>query len=298
LSLDAGSSIGETIQLPLIRINVDLTLVNATVTSRDGQNIQGLKAENFQLWEDKVEQKIEYFSIEDIPATIGLVFDVSSSMTTQSPLAREALATFLETSNRQDEYFLVEFNSRPHLIEDFTTDIDRIEQRVSSTEPTGSTALYDAVRLAVEKLRNGHRMKKALLLISDGQDNASRYGFLDTVEYVKEQDVQIYAIGTFVDRYSARRMMHRSGEGVLTGLAEVTGGEVLFPKSTRELPDVCRTIAQELRNQYLIGYRSTNQRADGKWRKIRMKVNPPKDLSRVTVRAKSGYYAPRIASIH
>jgi Ca-activated chloride channel family protein len=283
----------ETFPSPVIRDNVDLTLVPATVTARDGRNISGLTAENFQLWEDKVEQKIEYLSAEDIPAAIGLVFDVSSSMNPKSLLAREAVSGFLHASNRDDEYFLVEFNSRPHLVEDFTTDIDRLEQRLFSTAPGGSTALFDAVHLALEKLRDAHRAKRVLMLISDGQDTDSRYGFRDIVKYVKEQDTPIYAIGTFVDRSSPARLQRRSGAETLTGLTDTTGGQVLFALSAQELVEICRNFAEELRTQYVIGYKSTNPAADGNWRRIRVKVNLPQGVSDAIVRTKSGYYALR-----
>ncbi len=140
----------KTIESPAIQVDVDITLVSATVTDRDGRSISGLTADNVQVWEDRVEQKIEYFSVEDAPATIGLVFDLSSSMDTKSPLAREAASTCLHTGNSGDEYFLVEFDSRPSVVEDFTTDIERLEQAVFSTKPKGSTALFDSVHLALE----------------------------------------------------------------------------------------------------------------------------------------------------
>jgi len=290
----SASETQKPVRSPAIQVNVDLTLVTVTVTDRDGRIISGLTANNLQVWEDKVEQKIEYFSAEDGPATTGLVVDISSSMDTQSPLARQAASTCLRAGNSGDEYFLVEFDSQPRVVEDFTTDVGRLEQAVYSTKPKGSTALLDSVHLALEKLKSVHQTRKALLLISDGLDNTSRSGFRDTVEYVKEQDARIYAIGTVPDRYSRQTMMHRTGAETLATLTEAAGGEAFFPRSTMELPGICKNIADDLRNQYVIGYRSTNPVADGKWRKIRIKVNPPQGMSNVVVRAKSGYYAPRI----
>lgn len=276
---------------PAIQVNIDLTLVDATVTDRDGRNISGLAAEDFQIWEDKIEQKVEYFSAEDIPATIGLVFDVSSSMDEKSSFARQAVSAFLRASNRNDEYFLVEFSALPRLVEDFTTDIGLLEQSVFATKPKGSTALFDAVHFALDRLRDGHRTKKALLLITDGQDNTSRHGLTDTLEYLKEQDVEIFAIGTFADRYSPPKLLHRSGAETLTELTTATGGQVFFARSW-ELPKISKIIAEDLRSEYVIGYRSTNLTTDGKWRKIRIRLNPPGLVPHAIVRAKTGYYAP------
>jgi Ca-activated chloride channel family protein len=276
---------------PAIQVNVDLTLVDVTVSDRDGRNISGLTPENFRLWEDKIEQKVEYVSAEDIPATIGLVFDVSSSMDEKSSLARQAVSVFLRAGNRDDEYFLVEFNALPRLVEDFTTDIDVLEQNVFSTKPRGSTALFDAVLFALDRVRDAHRTKKALLLITDGHDNTSRHSLTDTVEYLKEQDVEIFAIGTFADRYSPPKLLHRSGAETLTELTKTTGGQVFFARSW-ELPKICKTIAEEIRSEYVIGYRSTNPATDGRWRNIRITVNTPGLVSHAVVRAKTGYFAP------
>jgi Ca-activated chloride channel family protein len=214
-------------------------------------------------------------------------------MDTKFSLARDAATAFLETGNHDDEFFLVGFNSKPYLIQDFTPDIDQLKQRLASLKPSASTALYDAVYFALEKLRNGHRTKKALLLISDGEDNVSRHRFRDTMEYVKEQDVQIYAIGTFAARYSSPKLPRRRGTDALTDLTELTGGQAVFPKFNRDLVTFCKTIAEEFRNQYVIGYRSTNPAADGQWRKIRVRLNPPQGRPHLLVHAKTGYYTPR-----
>jgi Ca-activated chloride channel family protein len=282
---------------PHIQVNVDITLINAAVTGRDGRNVSGLTAGNFRVWEDKVKQKIEYFSLEDVPASVTLVLDVSSSMTTGSSLAREAALACLRTAKRGDEYSLVEFDSKPRLVADFTSDFDLLEQHISSASPKGSTALYDAVRFALEQLKNAHQRKKALLLITDGQDNVSRHEYLQTIEYLKEQNAEIYAIGISVDRYSRPSLRRRSGMEVLTGLTEATGGEALFPKSASDLPRVCKSIAEELKNQYVIGYRSSNLSPNGLWRKIKVQVDLPKGMTQLVVRTKGGYYGPRSAQI-
>jgi VWFA-related protein len=175
-----------------IQVDVDITLIDAAVTGRDRRSVPGLTVGNFRVWEDKVEQKIEYFSVEDVPATVALVLDVSGSMNTKSSLASEAASACLRTANRNDEYFLVEFDSKPHMVADFTHDVDLLEQRLPITQPNGSTALYDAVRFSLDKSKNGHQRRKALVLITDAQDNASRQAYLETIEYLKEQDAEIY----------------------------------------------------------------------------------------------------------
>jgi len=190
-------------QNPTLKVDVDLVLVNATVTDPQNRYVTGLEKEHFQIWEDKLEQKIEYFSAEDVPISLGVIFDVSGSMKDKISTARDAAVTFLKTGNPDDEYFLVEFASRPEVAEDFTTDVSRLQNRLIFTPAKGMTAMYDSVYLGLEKLREGSNPKKALLLITDGEDNRSRYTFSNVREFVKEQDVQIYAIGTVKDLISS-----------------------------------------------------------------------------------------------
>src|SRR5213592_3519977 len=273
-----------------LKIDVDLVLVNATVTDSLNRYVSGLEANHFQVWEDKLEQKVEYFSAEDVPISIGVIFDVSGSMKDKISTARQAAATFLKTGNPEDEYFLVEFASRPEVAEDFTTDVSRLQNHLLFAPAKGMTAMYDSVYLGLEKLREGNNPKKALLLITDGEDNRSRYTFSNVREFVKEQDVQIYAIG-IVDDFNSQLGSGRTGRAMIEELADLTGGHAFFPDSVYDLEDVCTKIAVELKNQYVIGYNSTNGAKDGKWRKIRLKVNPPKGIQRLNVRAKQGYYA-------
>ncbi len=278
-------------QSPPLKVDVDLVLVNATVTDPQNRYVTGLEPDHFQIWEDKIEQKIAYFSAEDVATSLGIIFDISGSMKDKLSVARDAAVTFLKTGNPEDEYFLVEFANRPELAEDFTTDISRLQNRLIFSPAKGMTAMYDSVYLGLEKLKEGSNPKKALLLITDGEDNRSRYTFSNVKEFVKEQDVQIYAIG-IVDAFSSQLGTGRSGRAMIEELAELTGGRAFFPDSVYELEDICTKIAVELKNQYVIGYESTNEAKDGKWRKLRMKVNPPQGLPRLNVRSKSGYYAP------
>lgn len=274
-----------------LRVDVDLVLVNATVTDPQSRYVTGLEKEHFQVWEDKVEQNIAYFSAEDVPVSLGIIFDVSGSMKDKISAARDAAVTFLKTGNPEDEYFLVEFSSRPELASDYTTDIGRLQNRLIFTPAKGMTALYDAVYLGLEKLREGANPKKALLMITDGEDNRSRYTFSNVKEFVKEQDIQIYSIG-IVNEFHSQLGAGRMGRALIEELSELTGGRAFFPSSIYELEDICTKIAIELKNQYILGYSSTNEAKDGRWRKLQVKVNPPRGLPRLSVRAKSGYYAP------
>jgi Ca-activated chloride channel family protein len=276
---------------PTIKVDVELVLVNATVTDSLNRYVSGLEEQHFQVWEDKVEQKIGYFSAEDVPISIGVIFDVSGSMKDKIGTAREAATTFLRSGNPDDEYFLVEFANRPELAADFTTDVTKLQSRLIMTPAKGMTAMYDSVYLGLEKLKEGTNPKKALLLITDGEDNRSRYTFQNVKEFVKEQDVQIYGIG-IVDDWNSQLGAGKTGRAMVEELADLTGGRAFFPDSVYELEDICAKIAVELKNQYVIGYHSTNEAKDGKWRKIRLKVNPPKGIQRLNVRAKQGYYGP------
>jgi len=274
-----------------LKIDVDLTLVNATVTDSLNRYVSGLGPEHFQIWEDKLEQKIEYFSAEDVPMSLGMIFDVSGSMKDKLSTARDAAVTFLKTGNPEDEYFLVEFANRPEVASDFTTDISKLQSKIIFAPAKGMTAMYDAVYVGLEKLKAGNNPKKALLLITDGEDNRSRYTFQNVKDFVKEQDAQIYAIG-ITDAWNSQLSAGRTGRAMIEELADLTGGRAFFPESVNELEDICTKIAIELKNQYVIGYHSTNAAKDGKWRKLRLKVNPPKGIQHLNVRSKAGYYAP------
>ena len=274
-----------------LKVDVDLVLVSTTVTDPQNRYVTGLEQEHFQIWEDKVEQKIGYFSAEDVRISLGVIFDISGSMKDKISTARDAAVTFLKTGNPDDEYFLVEFANRPEVAADFTSDITKLQNRIIFAPATGMTAMYDSVYLGLEKLKEGSNPKKALLLITDGEDNRSRYTFSNVKDFVKEQDVQIYGIG-IVDDWSSQLSAGHTGRAMVEELSELTGGRAYFPDSVYELEDICTKIAVELKNQYVIGYHSSNGAKDGKWRKLRLKVNPPKDIQRLSVRSKQGYYAP------
>src|SRR5262245_33575687 len=278
-----------------LKVDVDLVLVNATVTDGLNRYVSGLESQHFQIWEDKVEQKVEYFNAEDVPISVGLIFDVSGSMKDKIATAHNAATTFLKTGNPDDEYFLVEVANRPEVASDYTTDVTKLQSKLLVTTAKGMTAMYDSVYLGLEKLKEGTNPKKALLLITDGEDNRSRYTFQNVKEFVKEQNVQIYGIG-IVDEWNSSLSAGHTGRAMVEELSDLTGGRAFFPDSVYELEDICTKIAIELKNQYVIGYHSTNEAKDGKWRKLRMKVNPPKGINRLNVRYKQGYYAATTAA--
>jgi len=259
-----------------LKIDVDQVMFNVTVTDNENRFVTDLKPENFQIFEDKIEQKIRYFSSDVAPVSIGIIFDISHSMEKKLDFARDAAVKFLETGTPEDEYFLVEFANRAKVAEGFTSDINRLRDRLSFTPASGSTALYDAVYLGLAQLKRGQNPKKALLLITDGEDNHSRYSRGDIREFVREADAQIYVIDL--------------GRALVGDLAEMTGGHS-YRTSVADLEDTCEKIALELKSQYVIGYESTNTSKDGKFRKVRVRVNPPAGMRKLNVRAREGYFA-------
>ncbi len=268
----------------------DVVTLSVTVTDPYSRLVTGLDRQHFEVFEDKVKQSIEFFRDEDVPVSVGIIFDVSGSMKGKLDRAREALKAFIQTSHDQDDFFLVGFNQRANLIAEFT-DGDSLINKLMLIDPKGQTALYDAAVLAIEKVKQGRHQKRAILLISDGQDNASRYTYGELRKMLKEANVQIYSIGIVEMGGGAGGSLDLQGQGILEEVSQTTGGKAFFPRSAAELEDATTRIALELRHQYSIGYLPTNEKRDGKWRKISVKVNPPRGLPRLNVRSKEGYYA-------
>jgi Ca-activated chloride channel family protein len=264
-----------------LKIDVDLVMVNVGVRDSDNRAVTDLKADNFQVFEDKVEQKIRYFSSEVVPISLGIIFDMSRSMQKKLPFARDAALKFLETGTPDDEYFLVEFSSRAELAQGFTSDIARLRDKLSLVPAQGNTALYDGVYLGLAQLKRGQNPRKALLLITDGEDNHSRYSRGDIRQFVRESDAQIYVIDM--------------GHALVGELADMTGGHS-YRASPSDLEDTCEKIALELKSQYVIGYESTNTNKDGRFRKLRVKVNPPAGMTKLSAHSRDGYYAPNAST--
>src|SRR6266481_1596391 len=276
-----------------IRVDTTVVLINVTVTDPLNRFVTGLEKENFRLFEDKIEQKIVHFASEDAPLSIGLVFDTSGSMGNKLAKSRQAVAQFFKTANPEDEFFLVQFNDRPELIQDFTTNLEDIQNRLTFTQAKGRTALLDAVYMALHKMKKARNPRKALLIISDGGDNSSRYTESEIKNLVREADVQIYAIGIFEPMASRGRTPEElSGPGLLGEMAEQTGGRHFPVDNLNELPDVAAKIGMELRNQYLLYYSPKNQERDGKYRRVNVTLVQPKGLPPLVARWRPGYYAP------
>ena len=270
--------------------NVDMVLVPVTITDPLNRFVTGLDRQNFNLFEGKDQQEIKTFSSEDAPVSIGVIFDMSGSMSSKIERAREAVMEFFKTANPQDEFFMIAFADKPQEISDFTSSVDDIQGRLLYTMPKGRTALLDAIYLGVSKMRQAKYPKKALLIISDGGDNHSRYTEGEVRSLVKEADILIYAIGIY-DHFFATEE-ERLGPGLLSDVTELTGGRAFTIDNPNDLADVSTKIGIELRNQYILGYRPKNPVRDGKWRKIKVKLLPPKGLPPLKVYAKTGYYAP------
>jgi Ca-activated chloride channel family protein len=273
-----------------IRMNVDLVLVPVTVTDPMNRLVTGLEKEDFQIFENGAQQKIKSFASEDAPVSIGIVFDLSGSMGSKLVRARESIVEFIKTANPQDEFFVIGFNDRPELIEDFTNSVEDIQARLATVRSGKRTALLDAIYYAMVKMKDARHERKAILVVSDGGDNNSRYTAGELRAQVRESDVELYAIGIF-DAY-ASTPEERSGPVLLDDLSEETGGRMFRVDDLSEMSDIAEKISTELRNQYVIGFRPEDLTRDGKWRKVKVKINPPQGLPPLTIHARTGYYAP------
>ncbi|CAN5425512.1 hypothetical protein BH18ACI1_BH18ACI1_21580 [soil metagenome] len=274
-----------------IKIKTDLVTLTLTVTDIYGRYVSGLKKDAFKVFDNNEEQEITYFSDADAPISIGILFDVSDSMSGDKiGKARKALERFINTSHPSDEYFLIAFNSRAQLLLDRTRDGEAVLRKLTLVQPKNNTALYDATYLGVERVTSGTRQKKAMLIISDGQDNASRYNFGEVRRLLKESDVVVYAVG-ILDGSDSSSMTGMQGQAFLDELTSVTGGKSFYPQTNVELDEIFERIALELRHQYSIGYTPKGFEPDGKWHKVKTKVKPPRGLPRLTIRSREGYYA-------
>jgi len=276
-----------------IRVDKTLVQINVTVTDPLNRFVTGLEKEHFRLFEDKVEQKVLDFSSEDAPLSIGLVFDTSGSMGAKLQKSRQAAVQFFKTANPEDEFFLVEFNDRPELVVPFTADTEDIQNRLEFAQSKGKTALLDGVYMAMNQMKKAHNPRKAVLIISDGGDNNSRYTESEIKNAVREADVQIYGIGIFEPVGSRGRTPEElMGPSLLGEVAELTGGRSYNVENLNELADIAAKIGIELRNQYVLYYTSSNQARDGKYRHVTVKLVQPRGLPPLKAFFRLGYYAP------
>ena len=274
-----------------LKVAVDLVLVPVTITDPLNRLVTGLDKENFQLFEGSSKEEIKSFSSEDAPVSLGVIFDSSGSMSSKMDRAKDAVVEFFKTANPQDEFFMITFSDAPEVVNDFTSSVDEIQGKLVFTVPRKRTALLDAIYMGVSKMRQAKYAKKALLIISDGGDNHSRYTEGEIKALVKEADVMVYAIGIY-DHYFPTEE-ERLGPALLGEVSELTGGRAFTVENPNDLADVATKIGVELRNQYVLGYRPSKVVRDGKWRKIKVKLLPPKGLPPLRVYARTGYYAPQ-----
>ena len=274
-----------------IKVKTDLVTLTLTVTDPYGRYVSGLNKGAFSIIDNGVPQEITYFSDSDSPVSVGILFDISGSMGKDKIVkARNALSRFIMASHPSDEYFLIAFNSRAQLLLDRSRDGDAVLQKLTLVKPKDSTALYDAVYLGIEKVTRGAHQKRALLIISDGQDNSSRYNFGEVRRLMREADVVTYAVG-IIGGYDAGSSTGMQGQAFLDEISSVSGGKSFYPQSDVEMDEIFDRIGLELRRQYSIGYTPTDFEPNGKWRKVKTKVKPPRGLPRLTVRGREGYYA-------
>lgn len=276
-----------------IQMNVDRVIVPVTVTDPYDRIVTGLSEDNFEIYDDKVRQKILSFTTEDAPISVGMVFDTSGSMSDKIQKSKEAALEFFKTSNPEDEFMLISFSNRPYLVSAFTDNYENILDRMLFVKAGGRTSLLDAIYLGLSRMKKSDTSRKALLVISDGGDNHSRYTERDIKRAVKESDVQIYAIGIFESLADRDRTPEEAaGPSLLSELANISGGRMFSVEDPSELPDIAEKISIQLRNQYVIGYKPSNLLRDGRWRRIKVKLHPPRGLPPLQTYARTGYYAP------
>jgi Ca-activated chloride channel family protein len=275
---------------PLLKSNVNLVLVPVTVTDPMDRLVTGLGKSNFSVYQDKEKEQIRNLSSDDAPISVGIIFDVSGSMGDKMQRAREAISQFLETANPQDEFFLITFSDRPEMVSHFTPRVPDIESRLPFVQSKGMTALLDAIYLGIDEMHHAQYPRKALLIISDGGDNHSRYTEGEVKDIVEEADVQIFAVGLY-DQFP-RTVEEQEGPGLLREVTDATGGRAFTIDNPNELADVATKISIALRDEYVIAYQPTARPHDGKYHKITVKLHAPKGLPALHVSAKRGFYAP------
>jgi len=275
--------------LPIIRTDANLVLVSVSVTDPMQRIVTGLHEDNFEVFEGKTPQTIRHFSSEDVPVSLGIILDVSGSMADKIGRVKDAVTQFCDTANPQDEFFLISFADQPRLAGDFTTNPEDIKKDLLFVAPKGRTSLLDAVYMGLHRMKRARYGKKALLIISDGGDNHSRYGEREVKALARESDVMIYSIGIF-DRY-VPTLEEQLGPMLLSEIAEPTGGRAFTIDATNALAPVARHIGEELRTQYVLAYRPQDARHDGKWRRIRVRLRLPRKLAFLQAHARTGYYA-------
>jgi len=279
----------------VIMVHSDLVLIPVTVTDRSGKTVLGLEKEQFQLFENAAQQEITHFAAEDAPISIGIVFDASDSMQPKMAKAREAVNSLLNNANPDDEFFLVRFSSEARLMVPMTSHVEDIRNAMGYMRISGTTALLDGVRLAMNEMQQARNTRKAIVIISDGEDNSSRWTVGELKSAVREKDILIYSIG--IDdaptAYTECRARPHCGAPLLSEISSETGGRLFEVNQVKQLPDVAAKIAGWLRTQYVLGYVPTHTERDGTYRRVELKVQRPKGFPKLYVIWRQGYYAPK-----
>ncbi len=275
-----------------IRVNTTFVLIPVTVTDQQNRFVLGLSRQNFDLSEDGSDQKITQVSGEDAPLSVGLLVDTSGSMGVKLDLSRRAVREFLKTMNPADEAFLVEFSDRARLITKFTNKMEDVDGGLASLQSNGLTALLDAVHIGLREMKTAKNPRKALIILSDGGDNNSRYTPGEIKDLVREADVQIYAMGEFEPSMMGLSFAELSGPKLLARISDQTGGRVFAATRDSDLPAIARRVGIELRNQYVLAYYPSHNQRDGTYRRVNVKLKPPEGLAPIKARWRLGYYAP------
>jgi VWFA-related protein len=270
-------------------VAVDLVMMYTSAFDSTGRFVAGLKQEQFKVFEDGVEQTISSFAQEDVPVTMGILLDLSGSMSRSRENVNNAALAFIRASNPDDQVFLIGINDEAELLQDFTSDIDEIQDALENTVVAGQTILYDGIHLGVEKARSGNRAKKAIVVITDGLDHTSFYKLDELVAKVQESDVQIFCIGFLQDTKGAE---YKKAHNALLRISEESGGKAFFPEKIEQIHSIVAEIANELRSQYSIGYISSNAARDGSFRRVKISLSGKKP-SDINIRYKRGYFAPK-----
>ena len=279
-----------------IQVDVNLVVLHTTVSDDRGKFVEGLTQDNFRVYEDKTEQKLSVFKREDIPVSMGLVIDNSGSMRDKRPRVNEAAITLVQNSNPQDEAFVVNFNDDFYLDldKDFSSSIPELKEALERIDARGSTALYDAIIGSLDHLKKGHKEKKVLLVVTDGEDNTSRSSLEKTIREIQKTDTVIYTIGVLGQDAKGREK--KNAKKALTEIASASGGIAYFPENVADVHSICEQVAHDIRHQYTLGYYPSNSARDGSFRTVRVDVIPPRGKGKLVARTRNGYYAPTAKS--
>jgi VWFA-related protein len=290
-----GQEGGNSPQGGRIKVDVNLVVLHTTVNDDRGKFVDGLAQDNFRVYEDKVEQKLSIFKREDIPVSMGLVIDNSGSMRDKRPRVNEAALTLVQSSNPQDEAFVVNFNDDFYLDldKDFSSSIPELKEALERIDSRGSTALYDAVIGSLDHVKKGAKEKKVLLIVTDGEDNTSRNSLEKTLREVQKTSTVIYTIGLLGQE---NKKSAKNARRALTEIAQASGGLAFFPENVDDVHAICEQVAHDIRHQYTLAYYPSNGARDGTFRNVHVDVIPPRGHGKLVARTRNGYYAPTASS--